>query len=286
MLRNTYFDHDVKSEQDLYEDLVIEAISIYGQDIYYLPRTIVNLDTILNEDVESQFNSSYKIVAYIENTEGFEGEGNLLSKFGLEIRDEATFIISRRAWRYYVGDRQGTIRPNEGDLIYLPLSKSIFEVSFVEHEQPFYQLSNLPVFKLQCKLFEYNDEEFNTGVGEIDGISRKSFVLDIELDNVIGVFSIGERITQELPIGVNISAQVVSFDGNTLSVTNIETSDNEYHEFLAGIDIRGNTSSAIGRILVAPSMFGDDKGAQNNDFGFAGSDIIDFSVENPFGEPL
>ena len=124
MPRNVYFSQAVKSEQNLYEDLIIESLKIYGQDVYYLPRTIVNENTILGEDVASSFTSAYKIEMYLENTEGFEGEGNIFQKFGMEIRDEATFIVAKRSWQKLVGVWNSDInddRPFEGDLIYLPL---------------------------------------------------------------------------------------------------------------------------------------------------------------------
>ena len=159
MARNIYFSDKVRSEQNLYENIIIESLKTYGQDVYYLPRTIVNENRIFGEDVPSKFSNSYKIEMYIENTEGFEGEGDLFTKFGVEIRDEATFIVSRRRWNTTVGKIDNQIegeRPREGDLIFLPLSKSMFEVMHVEHEQPFYQLANLPTFKMRCQLFEYS----------------------------------------------------------------------------------------------------------------------------------
>lgn len=136
MARNIYFSEAVRSEQHLYENIIIESLKMYGQDVYYLPRTIVNENRILGEDVSSQFSNSYKIEMYIENTEGFEGEGDLFTKFGVEIRDEATFVVARRRWNNTVGRVDNEIegeRPREGDLVYLPLSKSLFEVMHVEH---------------------------------------------------------------------------------------------------------------------------------------------------------
>ena len=176
MATNLYFSQKVKSEQNLYEDTVIESLKMYGQDVYYLPRDIVNEDKILGDDPESSFNSSHKLEMYIENTEGFEGEGDLFTRFGVEIRDEATFIVSRRRWADTVQRYDNEItseRPSEGDLIYLPLSKSLFQISHVEHEMPFYQLSNLPVFKMRCQLFEYTGEDLDTGIDAIDEIEKK-----------------------------------------------------------------------------------------------------------------
>ena len=176
MATNLYFSQKVKSEQNLYEDIIIESLKIYGQDVYYLPRDLVNEDTILGDDPVSSFNSSHTVEMYIENTEGFEGEGDLFTRFGVEIRDEATFVVSRKRWEDTVKRYDNEItseRPSEGDLIYLPLSNSLFQITHVEHEMPFYQLSNLPVYKLRCQLYEYTGEDLDTGVDTIDDIENK-----------------------------------------------------------------------------------------------------------------
>ena len=187
MATNLYFSQKVRSEQNLYEDIVIEALKTYGQDVFYLPRDIVNEDTILGDDPVSSFNSSYILEMYIENTEGFDGEGDLFTRFGVEIRDEATFVVSRRRWSDTVAryDNEITVeRPAEGDLIYLPMSNKFFQISHVEHEQPFYQLSNLPVFKLRCQLFEYTGEDMDTGIDVLDDLEAKyAYKYVLTLDN-------------------------------------------------------------------------------------------------------
>lgn len=175
MARNTYFSERVRSEINLYEELIIEALKIYGQDVYYLPRTIVNEDKLLGDDPASQFGASHKIEMYIENVDGFDGEGDLFTRFGVEIRDEATFVVSKNRWSVQVERPDNSLqgdRPTEGDLIYLPLSKSFFQINHVEHEQPFYQIENVPVYKMRCTLFEYTGEDMDTGTAEIDSIER------------------------------------------------------------------------------------------------------------------
>ena len=163
-MRNLYFSAGARSEQNLYEDLIIESIKIYGQDLYYLPRDLVNVDDVFREDPVSKFNSNYLLEMYVDNADGFDGEGDLFTKFGVEIRDQVTFTVAKRRWQQtvmrYDNEIQG-IRPLEGDLVFTPFSKKMFQIMHVEHEQPFYQLNNLPVFKLQCELFEYNDEDFD-----------------------------------------------------------------------------------------------------------------------------
>ena len=131
MARSVYFSTGAKSEAELYENLVIEGLSIYGHDVYYIPRTMASRDLILNEDIESKFSDAYIIEMYLENVDGFDGDGTLFTKFGLQIRDQATFVVSRRRWEKVVGIYNNEIvgdRPNEGDLIYLPLTRSFFEI--------------------------------------------------------------------------------------------------------------------------------------------------------------
>ena len=173
MPTNVFFNHAVQTEQQLYEDLVVESLRIYGHNVYYLPRQVIEEDTILNEDVQSKFGDAYSVDLYLENVEGFEGEGDLMSKFGVQVRDQATFVISLRSWERFISLDQNlatSFRPNEGDLIYFPLSGGMFEIKFVEHEDPFYQVGKLFVFKMQCELFEYSQEDFDTGFGDIDQI--------------------------------------------------------------------------------------------------------------------
>ena len=175
MATNLYFSQGRKSEQLLYEDIIIESLKMYGQDVYYIPRELVNKDTIFGDDSTSRFESAYRIEMYVEGVEGFDGEGDLFAKFGVEIRDAAAFIMARRRWINTIGSVENTeiepmYRPREGDLIVLTLSNSIFEIQKVEDESPFYQLKDLPVFRMRCELFEYNDEDFDTGVEAIDAV--------------------------------------------------------------------------------------------------------------------
>lgn len=201
MALNRYIQQGVRTEQNLYEDLTIESLKIYGQDVYYLPRTLVGEDKILGEDVPSRFSNAYKIEMYIENVDGFDGEGDLFTKFGVEIRDQATFVLARKRWTHVVSGRDNEIngiRPREGDLIYLPLSKSMFEITHVEHEQPFYQLNNLVTFKLKAELFEYSDEDFDTSIDNIDIIEEQSFHYKLYIEHPQGATVIlqsnGDRI--------------------------------------------------------------------------------------------
>lgn len=157
-------------EQRLIEDLVVESIKIYGQDMYYLPKTITRYDPIYGEGKEAaRFNDALLVEFYIKNVEGFEGEGDFLSKFNLEIRDRVTLTIARRTFNEEVGQLKALDRPQEGDIIYFPLNRKFFEIKFVEHEAIFYQLGALQTYDLVCELFEYSNEKFNTGLDIIDG---------------------------------------------------------------------------------------------------------------------
>lgn len=304
MATSNYFSRKVQTEANLWEDIIIESIKIYGQDVYYLPRTIAFRNNILQEDVESEFNDAHIVEMYIENTEGFEGEGNIFQKFGLEIRDEATFIVARRTWQKLIGNNSNgihSIRPAEGDLIYLPLSKSFFEVSFVEHEQPFYQLNNLTMYKLQCTLYEHNDEDFNTGVEELDSINKMASTLSVRVGEVDHDISIGTRYEQVLPDGTEVTGKIVDVKyQNSLPhfifLADVETSDGDYHEFVPSEN--GDTSTyltdGVGYIeviecvdLESPNndeLFFGDPAAQNSIFQDEANSIVDFSEDNPFGE--
>lgn len=155
-------------EQSLIEDLVIESIRIYGIDVWYLPRTLVAKDDLLNEDDLSSFNEAYLVEMYIKSVDGFEGEGDFLSKFGLQIRDSVTMTMAQRVYETEIGLNTAINRPREGDLIYLPLNRKFFEIQHVEHEAIFYQMGSLQTYDLRAELFEYSGERFATGQDELD----------------------------------------------------------------------------------------------------------------------
>jgi hypothetical protein len=302
MATNVYFSQKVRSEQHLYEDIVIESLKMYGQDVYYLPRKVVSEDSILNEDIESVFEDAYIIEMYIANVDGFEGDGNLLSKFGVEIRDQANFIVAKKRWNQYIGldnNSVSSVRPNEGDLIYLPLSKSLFEIRFVEHESPFYQLSNLPTYTLQCELFEYSGESIKTGIDDVDNINQNiSQQIALVINNSNGTeFNIGESIQQEIgSTGEYVTGRIVSYetvDASTkkLFVTGWATTNGAYHAFTT-TTVDGNESGAQWTVTdvyniddpIANRALVNDAESRNQEFELEAEGIIDFSESNPFGE--
>ena len=310
MPRSVYFSQAVKSEQNLYENLIIESLGIYGQDVYYIPRTLVNRDAILGEDPASKFDDAYLLEMYIENTEGFEGSGDLYAKFGLEVRDDATFIVSRRRWETRVGvfsDNLVDPRPQEGDLIFLPMTNSFFEISYVEDDSPFYQLSNLPVYRMQCTLFEYNDEDFETGINDIDEATAKAaYQLPMDITITSGNhFEVGEIIEQTLVAAVGATPAIIVFGevqqrtktSDILSkvwISNIGASGTTVaKDFTLGGTVTGRTSAYTGTIATIYSDLTDttgqawaaDEAAQNIDFELDADGFIDFSESNPFGDP-
>lgn len=312
MPTNVFFSRGVTAEQSLYEDIVVESLKIYGQDLYYIPRVIVR-DDVLNDVATSSFYDSYAIEMYISNTDGFEGDQTIMSKFGLEIRDQATFVVARRSWERFVGlynNNVNSIRPLEGDLLYYPPTKSFFEIKFVEHERPFYQLNNLVVYELQCELFEYSDERFDTGNPDIDAVQTYnaiSTVLSISDQRGIGTqLLIGEQVVQGLANGVFMFAEVVNIQAQEadevngipegsqlLWISNITFSDEIFHEMQEGVRVVGQTSRSswnVNRIYDIDDIdvdftFPQNAQAQNREFEVDADFIIDFSESNPFGDP-
>jgi len=175
MALNPFFLNGTKSEQGLVQSLINEQLRMYGVECYYLPRKYVTTNTVIKEVIESKFDSAYPLEAYLDSYEGFGGQGTLLSRFGIEDKDDCTLIISRERYENYISplienlpNIELSSRPKEGDLIYFPLGDRIFEIKFVEHEQPFYQLKKNYVYTLTCELFRYEDEVVDTGIGKID----------------------------------------------------------------------------------------------------------------------
>lgn len=216
---NHYFQSGIpmgrQTEQNLYEDLMIECLKIYGFEVYYIPRKAVNEDRILGEDPLNRYDHAYPIEMYMENVQGFEGEGELLSKFGVETRETATFIVARRRWSEVAGSTGNTvlaIRPAEGDLIFFPLTKSYFEIRKVEGDQPFYQVGKLYVYRMQCELYQFSSEEIDTGEETIDGIPG---LLNEDIDS----FSImNEDGTGALYLEFNTETPMTNESYNTIHV--------------------------------------------------------------------
>jgi hypothetical protein len=193
------------TEQSLIESLYTEAVKIYGFEMYYIPRTLVNVDTVFTEDALSEFTSSRPIEMYLQSVDGYEGEGDFLSKFGVEVRDSAQFVVVRSRWTAAVDDHESLIvegRPNEGDLLYFPLTNSLFEIKFVEHENVFYQANQIYTYRLDVEKFVYSSENFDTGITDVDALNSRSldqFAYELELEDGSGALLLenGFKIIKE-----------------------------------------------------------------------------------------
>ena len=294
---NNFPQHQITSEQLLVEDLVIEAMQIHGMDVYYLPQTSRDqVDMLYGEDTIKEFRSAYGIEMYLENVSGMDGEGDFISKFGLEIRDEVTLLMSRRR---FASLGTSLIRPREGDLVYIPLLRNFFEISFVEHENNqamFYTLGrgrggNVYVYALKLKQFVFSEEIISTGVDEIDDQifdSYKRASLPLANTTVFpagtGSFIPGEIIYQGSSLATaNAQAIVHSYTAHSsVSIIRVQGS------FASG-NVRGNTSSALRSAItynddsqVGNSIFEDI--ADNVRIETEADDILDFTEHNPFGE--
>ena len=191
MALNPYFLQGSPSEQRLVQDLINEQLRIFGVEVIYIPRKFVNRKTIAREVTSSKFNDNFAIEAYVNNYEGYTGSGDILTKFGMSLRDDLSIIISRDRFEDFIAPFLSSMdtteitlatRPREGDLVYFPLGQRLFEVKFVEHEQPFYQLGKLYVYELKCELFEYEDEVLDTSIDEVDQvIADQGYITTLQL---------------------------------------------------------------------------------------------------------
>ena len=188
---NPYFLQGSPSEQRMVQDLINEQLTIYGQDVLYMPRKIINEKKIIKEILVSKFDDSFRMEAYISTFDGFGGNGDILSKFGVRSTDEITFVISKERYEDFITPKLGIFRdpnvklknrPEEGDLIYLPLDNALFEIKYVEAKTPFYQLNNLYVYELRCELFEYEDEIIDTDIDEVDeSVKNFGYIATIQM---------------------------------------------------------------------------------------------------------
>lgn len=249
MVTSVFFNQfNSRAEQKLIEDLVTESIKIYGHDVYYIPRTVFNADEVLNEPGYYAFRDALQIEMYIKNVDSFEGDGQFLQKFGLEIRDQMTLVVSRKIFDQDVLQYANIIRPREGDLIYLPMLEQCYQIKFVDNDAIFYQMGSLQTFEITCELFEYSNEIFNTGVDEIDGLYNAYLS---NLNNRMGAFyqnDIDHALTTEDGLEMMTESQIIiMYDAL-----------NENSEFQAFAD--------------------------NNEIKIDSQNIIDFSEKSPFGD--
>ena len=281
MSTNLYFNNVTShAEQELINDLTSEVIKIHGMDVFYIPRTIVKEDLLLDEDVLSRFSTAYEIEMYLKSTEGFGGEGDLVSKFGLDVRDEVIFTVHKD--RFNLATDMD--KPLEGDLIFLPINKGLFEIKFVEHEQPFYQAGKNYSFDITCELYQYSEEQLETGITAIDDIEKEqSAAIDFVMTaGGSGAYAIDESVYQGASLAeATAKGTVVSWTTATRTLRTNDTSGT----FVAGASVYGATSSAVWSLTSY-----DDQAlpttpfADNVEFETEADSILDFSESNPFGE--
>ena len=283
MATNSFFTQGTTGEQDLVGSLVTEQIKMFGKDVYYIPRTLVNRDSVFEEDSLSAFNGAYLIEAYIEDATGFRGDGDMFSKFGVRISDQVTFIISRERFTAAVDDNAQLIvegRPNEGDLIHLPMANKTFEIQFVEHEVPFYQLGKVHVWGLRCELFEYSDEDFNTGVTEVDALEvnfANAVTINVA-DGGTGDFVAGEIVTGG---SSNVTSEVKSWNSATRQLIVYNRSG----MYAIPETLTGNTSGAAWTSATYNTLNNmNSETDQNFTLETQADAILDFTESNPFGD--
>ena len=319
MATNHYFNHygTDTPDQKLVENIVIESIKSFGIDVHYMPRTEVNTDSIYGEDRISKFEDARMVEMYIKSIDGFEGDGTFVSNFGLEVRDQITFTIARRRFlelNFETGNRDK--EPLEGDLIFFPLSDSLFEIKHVQDTNVFYQMGGLQTFDLVCELFEYADEAIDTGIEELDKIEREeSYSIKFTLGTGAGTFTVGEQVYQGSTGYANSAIKGEVFDWNSstslLTVGNIVGTfdeDNQMYEYPFSIALEDDTtllledettntpnSSTEGKLFFesgasyATTSFDDkvistDAYANNVGIETVADDILDFTEGNPFSE--
>jgi len=332
--------HALTTEKNLYRDLVTEAIQIYGHDVYYVDRTTVAVDSLLGEDSLSKFTTQHPIEMYVEDAEGgFQGEKEIMSQFGLENRNEITFVVSKQ--RFQEMDSQiniedgtettggsilleaGSIdqsensstltsvqgdnnfyilmdttltdadRPQEGDLVYHPILSRMFEVSFVDHDDPFYQLDNNPIYKLRCRQYEYSHEEIDTGITAIDAIEG-----DLQKDSLEHQFTLEQ--SSAVNEGIRLERLALGellvldgTDGSSTDATDNVLMENDSTSVGESILLEGDGSDSedASYLIQEDIITGDytsggsqDKTAQNELFDELDDNVLDFSENNPFGD--
>ena len=282
MATNLYFQNVTShAEQELINELTSEVIKIHGLDVLYIPRKLIKEDPLLGEDVLAQFDEAYEIEMYLKSTEGFGGEGDLVSKFGLDVRDEVIFTVHKDRFELAT-DME---KPLEGDLVFLPMSKGLFEIKFVEHEQPFYQSGKNYSFDITCELYQYSEEQLETGITDIDNIEKEqSAAIDLVMTaGGSGSFSSDEAVYQ----GGSLAAatgkgMVVSWNAITRTLRVNDTSGT----FAASTNVTGDTSGAVWSQASAADYqaLPTTPFADNKEFETDGDSILDFSEANPFGD--
>jgi hypothetical protein len=276
MATRSIFSRNNPNEQNLIESLVIEAIQIYGIDMYYLPKTTENLSDFYGEDLgTTRYNSAYPIEMYVKNVEGFEGEGDFIQQFGIEIRDQVTFTVAVSRFNEL---GTGLNRPKEGDQIWFPTTGTMYTIQFVEDESIFYQLGKLYVFDLQCELFSFQGETFRTGVPEIDEFGRKIAIgTEIPLTTGSGIFAEGEFVSSPTMSGI---VKTFDLDEPELSIYDYTSLPSSGETLIGGSTGAEWITGGFDPDSIEIRSLED---GDNFEIEQIADEFIDFTEENPFG---
>ena len=321
--------HSIATERSLYQNLIKEAVQIYGHDVYYINRDTVALDNVLGEESLSKFTKQTPIEMYIEDAEGFGGDKEIITQFGLENRNEITFVVSKERFQemdsqiviesgtdttgggilletgsidqsessaeltsiqgdnnfYVLQDTASTDadRPQEGDLVYHPVLARMFEINFVDHDEPFYQLDNNPVYKIRCKQFEYSSEEIDTGITSSDEIEGTESLDTLQYQFTLEqTTTYNENIQLEFPTQFSTDLLLEETDGDNIIGEDDTTSAGE------SILLENAADTGVASYLIQEDyIVGDhstDTTNQNELFDTLDDTVLDFSETNPFGD--
>lgn len=288
MATNPYFESSFTArdyDQQLTRELIIEAIQIHGRDYYYLPRTLQNFDKFFGEDASSAFRDVGTVEMYLENVQGWEGESSFLGKFGMEIRDEATLVVSRQRWAETVGQQFGLSYPREGDIVVFPFEVDervrAFEITWVDDEPTFYQLGKIDMYRIKCTLYEYSGEEFDTGVENIDSYNQYQYAQRLQLkEDGVGSYQLGEIVKQ----GNNWEALVLDVDSENfeLTVSANKSPDAEAYNPDVYLPIIGQSSNAVWYLDVVENDAEHAPISDNEVIQNEMENILSFDEHNPF----
>jgi hypothetical protein len=290
MATSVYFNNyspSVINENMLLEDLIVESIQIMGHDIKYLPREVYDqADDVLGESVNSKFTRAYSMEMYLANVEGYEGDGDFFSKFGLEIRDTSNFVVSRRAFERYMPTNVAT-RPREGDLLFVPVLNKIFEIKFVEEELMFFSLGkrNPYIYELRCEVFRFSNEDFETGDEKIDDLEHAAaYTVTLSLGTGTGNYYKNEIVYQ----GANLAYATASAEAkHWIPETKVIEVINVKGEFTANANVIGTQSNTRYRLSTSDTLADlvDYDDSDNRVIQTEADTFIDLSEINPFGVP-
>jgi hypothetical protein len=270
-------------EQNLAQDLADEQIKLFGTDIYYLPRTILK-DNTLDDIIYSKYQSQFQVEMLLQNVEGFGSPSEFISKFGIRITDEVKFIVSSRRWDQVEAQYNPTLtvpgRPNDGDLLYFPLTKDIYEIKFVERETPFYQFGKIQFLILTAEIYEVGNDDISTGIADIDKIETlfsSAIALTFGVGGT-GDFDIGETVTGST---TGVEAEVKSWDPTTRILQVI----NRTGTFATGEAVTGDVSGAVWVVGTFDTLNNtNSEYDQNREIEDSADNIVDWTENNPFGE--